>query len=348
MRNQFTGRRLLRTAAIAAVAALSITAFSACSGGSDDGGDGGDTEVPKLLYAVMGDPGADAVPGIYAAVKLGEEYGYDVEITEVAEPTLMMEGISSGEFQFGGNGPAFMFPPLLNGANAKMIGAETGMTWIMQGVPGLKTCADLAGKRVGLHAVGSSGEGYFNYWASQNCTEEEREALNILYVPGSEARAQALLAGELDATMITYTDLPLVEGTTETMFEFKDVGDLANVIGSGIAVNNDFAEKYPEVVQQYADELVKGQAEMTTMEGMIEAIKVALPNTPEEDVEQAAQLAFDNDTMLQDGGIDKMKNLNDVLDFMTEVTGELPEGSQGRADEISDLSYLEKAVENNK
>jgi NitT/TauT family transport system substrate-binding protein len=331
----------------ALVSGLVMVAALAGCGDDESSGEGDGGNSVSIKYSVIGEPGADALPGIMAVKRLEEKYGYKVEIVEVAELPIALEGLSSDEFQLGSGAASATFNAVLSGADVKMVGVETGMVWVMQGIPGLETCADLAGKTIGLHAAGSAGEGYFKYWTLENCTPAEAEKLKIVYVPGSDARAQALLAGELDATMITYTEIPLVEASTETMFEFKDVGDLSKLsAASGLLAGGPFMEDHPEIVTQFLEEVVTGQEEMQTLDGLREAVAYALPNLEGEDAESAAQLTFDSGTVLTEGGRSVLENMSNIVDFMVNTTGELPEEAMDHTEDFYDASFLKEALTN--
>lgn len=350
-----------RLAGLALVAALTFVMAACGSGGADspavpaepaqpsvEPGVEEDAEVEPIhiVHAVSGDPGVEAIPGLYALDQLKEKYGHTFEVVQTAETAILMEGLSTGDFNFGGGASAAGLRAIGRGAEFHVIGVEAGMQWLMAAEPGTSTCADHVGKRIGIHAAGSAGEGYFNYWISQNCTAEEAAEIKILYVAGSGARTQALLVGQLDAGMVTVSDMPLLADRFSASINFADA--LAGrVLPNPLYVNEKFLADNPRVVEQFLEEVVAIQREMAgNEERIVELLLRYLPQLDEEGARAAARAATEARLFPEDGGYSALANIATIVEFLIEDTGELEASARDALDRYVRVEPLEAALNN--
>lgn len=130
--------------------------------------------------------------------------GHDVEWVEVADPELAIEGLVSGrDIQFAAQTANAALIAIQQGAPIKLVGDAVGYGHAVFASTDIVECADLEGRRVGVHSAAAVGTAVLKYWINKTCPGVEPE---YLIIGGADVRYLALTSGEIDATL-----LPLVE-----------------------------------------------------------------------------------------------------------------------------------------
>jgi NitT/TauT family transport system substrate-binding protein len=112
------------------------------------------------------------------------------------------------------------------------------------------TSADLDGKRLAFHSEGAAGTAMTNAYLEASCPSASP---HVLIIPGSENRAAALVAGEIDASPLALADVVLLQrqapGRFHILASFST--DLPKLKTHAVYANNGFAASFPEVVRDY-------------------------------------------------------------------------------------------------
>lgn len=337
-----TATRLGRGAALAAAGLV----LAACGGPADTAQGGGATSdggQGERTYTV----GYSATAGV---ADLGtlltwealEEKGISVETTYFSGPDVTIQALERGDIDMATNLAAVA---ALNAADAglpvKIFTGYVAPEFVLGGTTDLESVEDLEGTRTSIHSEGGRTAAYINALVQKYGIED----LEILTIPNSSARAQALLQGQTDSGVVDLGDSLLIAaedpGKFHTVLFF---GEEFAVADSGTVATTDFLSENAEDVQVI----------VTTM---IETYR-KINDEPEWAVEQAQRLlsaSYDDPELLAqiveayvergmwdaNGGLSEGAALETIA-FNTEYTG-----LEVQSDDLStyyDFSFVDSAL----
>jgi NitT/TauT family transport system substrate-binding protein len=127
--------------------------------------------------------------------------------------------------------------------------------WSVVSLNEIADCADLHGRRLAVGSEGSVAKAMTDAFLQENCPGTIPE---ILYIPGSESRAAALLAGQIDATTAEPADVVhlLREGSDRFHVMVDFAVRLPELITTAIYVNLDYARAHPETIRALVEALL--------------------------------------------------------------------------------------------
>ncbi len=172
-----------------------------------------------------------SVPSLMA-IDVLRQRGYEIEPVFLATPELNVTAEIRGDVQLSTGSASAAFAAMTKGAPLKLITAQNGQEWAIVASREVKACADLNGRRLGIHSEAGVSTAMVRAWMAARCPEAKPQ---ILVVPGSENRAAALVAGRLDATPLELDDAINVVDTNSSRFyrlaDFsRDLPDLLNAV----------------------------------------------------------------------------------------------------------------------
>lgn len=172
-----------------------------------------------------------SIPSLMA-IDVLRQRGYDVGTVFFATPELNVAAEIRGDVQLSTGSSSAAFAAITKGAALKLISAQNGQEWALVATSDLKACADLNGKRLGLHSDAGVSTAMVKAWMAATCPQAKPQ---ILIVPGSSTRSAAMAAGRLDATPLELDDaLNLVEkfpSRFHWLADFStDLPDLLNAV----------------------------------------------------------------------------------------------------------------------
>ena len=279
----------------------------------------------------------DDVAALLAFEAMAEE-GFPVVPTFYAQGELAAAAVAAGQADMGAGAATVWLNAINNGAPIAGIMEQAANGWSVVSRIEIEDCADVDGQRTAIHSEGSVSTAMLYAWIDSTCPEIEPE---ILVIPGSENRAAALLAGEIDVTPAELIDsvriMELAPGEYHRIANFAV--DLSGLRTGGFWVNRDFAEAHPEAVRAFirnvleihrriADEPDWFQEQVPRFLDMSEEDLAVLPTIVE------ALLANDNYPV--NGGLTE-ENAQYTLDFFTD-SGALEPGLT--MEEAYDLTAL--------
>ncbi|MGH8872406.1 MAG: ABC transporter substrate-binding protein [Acidimicrobiia bacterium] len=328
-------------------ALLVITACGGDGAGTDTTGDTGTTEAtePIVIQAIHGSS-VDFIHlvAIAAFQILEEEEGITVENQFAQEAETAVQALVQGDAQVGVNiGVNVGVPAVDAGANIVDVVATQRPTWALAAAPEFETMEDLDGATIAVH-----GEQSFTRAVSQFFAEEYGYEYEELIIPGSDVRAEALAAGEIDASVIDLPDVVLLEQTFPDSFHIlQTIGEqFPELIEADVWFDAAWAEENPDV----ATTVVKGflQATRRMTEDTDFALELATENLPEVPVEVHQRLVeeySERGIWVEDGLLTPERALA-TLQFFQEV-GEIDIGddiTEETVDKYFEFSYLEQAL----
>ncbi|MFC0531640.1 ABC transporter substrate-binding protein [Phytohabitans kaempferiae] len=123
--------------------------------------------------------------------------GYTLEAVQFSEPDAMAQALQSGQIDVATNSAGQVLSAIDAGLPVKAFLGLTDPTFVMVAKAELSTCASLNGKRVAVQGQADFIAASTAQWLAKNCPGTKPD---IVVIPGSENRAAALLAGQIDAS----------------------------------------------------------------------------------------------------------------------------------------------------
>lgn len=337
-------RRSTRLLAITSTLVLTLV-LAACGGGaaspSEDpaatDGDGAEGETYSMSIAVV-DPDVPSVPLLEAAELLRAD-GHDVTLEEVAEPELAIEGLVRGTFDFSGESISPALIAMQQDAPIVVIGDVVANEWALFAEEEIQSCEDLDGMRIGLFSEGSVATAMIRAWVEQECAGIEPE---YLVIGGSDVRALALVAGEINATALTIADIAVLEQEGTAVNLLVDFGEsLADLRPSALYANSDFVAENPGATQAFLAAILEVHDQINADPAYLEEIITKhLPEVDEAILESVAAEYVERG--LFDAAALTEANLEFTIQFFVDA-GVIESGLE--VADVADLSHVQAARE---
>jgi ABC-type nitrate/sulfonate/bicarbonate transport system substrate-binding protein len=335
----------------ALVAALLVVAACGGDGGTDTTAPGGTdapgttTGEPVVINAIHGS-GLDFIHLVgLAAFEILEEQGYTVENTFAQEAETAVQALVQGDAQVAVNlGVNVGVPAVDAGANIVDVVATQRPTWALAARPEIETMDDLEGARIGVHGEASFTRAVSIFFAEQYGYEYEE-----LIIPGSDVRAEAIAAGELDASVIDLPDVVLLEATFPDSFHIlQTIGEqFPDLIEADVWLDAEWAGANPDVATDVVGAFVGAARRMT--EDTAYALSLAtehLGDMGEDVLTRLVEEYSERGIWPQDGLISEERALT-TLQFFQDV-GEIDIETPITQETVAryfDFSYLEAALQ---
>lgn len=318
-------RRRSRWRAIAPLALASALVLSACTdGGTDadppadggeqpsptesDGADGTDEPVEpedkgSLTLAFSNAvPQVEKIPTVIAAEQL-QEQGYDVELIWLQSSEDPVQAVVRGDADIGSANVSTVFGAAAQGAPIKALMTQNAPSYAMVAPADVDGPEGLDGLRLGIHAQVSATALYGNLLLEDYPDVQP----NTLVVPGSANRIQALIAGELDASVIQLSDLEVLEaeapGRFQVLYNFAD--EMTDVIDSAMFVSDAFLAENPTAVEDMIRALLEAQRMVAEdPQILVDSIVEHVPDVSPEQAEEFADVYLASNVWPEDGNFD--------------------------------------------
>lgn len=272
------------------VVALMLT-VTACSGGGSDAGTAQEGKGSIAVAFSNAVPQVEKVPTILATEQLEDE-GYQVNLIWLQSSEDPVQAVVRGDAQIGTANTSTLFGATAQGAPVKAISAQNSPSYAMVVPPSVTTPEGLDGLRIGIHAKVSSTSLYTNLLLKDYPNVKP----NLVVVPGSANRVQALIAGELDASVVQLSDLQVLEEKAPGKFHvlYNYATEMNDIVDSAIFTSDRFLRDNPDAVHDFLSALV-GQQKRIKEDPQV-LIDGIVANVPEVTATQAKGFA---DTYLE-------------------------------------------------
>lgn len=330
------------------LAALALVA-TAC--GDDDDGegtaatDGGAEESQEELrtYTV----GYSSTPGIgdlgtFLTWEQLRDKGIKIETKFFSDQDVVIQALESGEIDFATNLAA---SATLQAADAglpmKIFTGYVGPEFVLSGEKDITDAKGLEGKTVAVHSEGGQTMAFMQALIEKHDLKD----VNILVIPNSSARAQALLQGQLDAAPVDLGDAILVE--SEKPDDYHTVlffGEEFPVANSGTAATEEWLSENSEDAQLIVTTLLETYRRMNDEpEWAAERAPQYLGSVYELDIlEQIVNEYLERDLWPPDGGLDR-QTAEETIAFNKEYSG--LEAKSDELEDYYDFTFIETALE---
>ncbi len=259
--------------------AIGAALFAACGDDDDDDGGAVRDEVVRLTAVHGSSPDFIALVPL-AAWDILKERGIEVEQRYLEDGPLAIQALEQGEAQIGTN----------IGVNVGLLAVEAGATvidviatqrptWALVSVPEIETIEDLEGKTIAVHGETSFTKAVADFYAQQFGLN-----VNLIIIPGSEVRAEALANKEIDASVIDFPDIVSFtavygEGTFNVLATLGET--LPDLIEQDIWLDAEWADENPDLAQEVVTAILEGIRKLRSDPEF--ALRIAQEALPEED-----------------------------------------------------------------
>lgn len=199
------------------------------------------------------------LPSVITNERLNAE-GWNVEDVVFARGGLNAQALAQNAVQLGdfaGSDALYTFQAGRVGGGTPKVQAimnKNGAQFTLVARSDLPTCEDFDGVRFGIHGETSSVSMAAVEYIRNECGAEPE----ILIIPGGENRIVALENGELDATLVQFTELfELQKASDPGEYVVVDSGGALDFGGSTYWVNTDWYEANQQVATAYVAEILR-------------------------------------------------------------------------------------------
>ena len=232
--------------------------------------------VAALLFRAAPAPAEERVVLGYSGVGSGEEvhhlakqlglfkkYGLDVEIVYIPGGSTVVQGMVSGEIQFGRGSPSEVVSANLAGFHLKMIAALINkFVYSFVTPPSITKAADLKGKNVAISRFGS-GSDFITRMALKSWGLDPAKDVTILQVGNSPERLAAIAAGKVHGSILSLSQTPRAK-----KMGLRVLADLSQVDAEypqGVLyVTSSLIEKRPDLIRNFMKAYVEAIREFKT------------------------------------------------------------------------------------
>ncbi len=228
---------------IALLSVLVVSLLPACGLG------GTPVKSGVLRYGENFNVDARDVPMLMALDDLAAQ-GYTIERVDLSSSDLIGEALARGTIDMTAANALTIWSAIGQGAEARTIMQKFGSTLTLLATQEIQACADLEGKAIGVASASNTNATYLLTYLENTCPGFQP---NLVVIGDNSGRRAALLAGELDATLVQAEEVVLVEG--EAPGRFHALVNLyvqyRQILNQGVFVRQEFGQQHPALVRDY-------------------------------------------------------------------------------------------------
>ena len=295
---------------------------------------------------VVGFGGVKQVPhtATLVAMERMRDRGYDAAPVFLPQTPLTIQGVLRGEIDFGLPDPISAATAIMKGASITIVGAYAmpGLgQWVMVAPKSITTAKQLSRKRIAVHSLSSVSNMVVQFAIKKYGIDNAQ----VLVIPGSVARAQALLQGEIDATSVFIVDairLDMVApGRFHILLDFKDMP----VHDSVFVVRRDWLSTHQEETEDLLRSLVETHRRMAA--GPEWGVARALTLFPDQDptfISATVRAFIKRGIWDANAGVPNGPDtIRDMIKYLKTVEA-LPADASENARDYADLTVLDRVL----
>jgi NitT/TauT family transport system substrate-binding protein len=195
-------------------------------------------------------------------VGIFKKYGLDPTIVFIPGGVRMIQAIVAGSAVAGSVGATLVTSAVAGGSDAVMIlGITNRLTYDIWAKPAIKRPEDLKNKTLAISSFGSSSHLASFLMLKHFGLDEKRDGITFLVIGDEPTRAQALLGGRIDATIVD----PSVSGPLKER-NFSYLGNLEQLgvpfVNNSVTTTRRYLKEHPRTVEAIVRAIVEGNAFM--------------------------------------------------------------------------------------
>jgi NitT/TauT family transport system substrate-binding protein len=191
--------------------------------------------------------------------------GWDIENVFFSNPETEFGALAQGDVQMGAGAVTAALSSIQAGAKLKIVGEQQAVPWAIVANEKVTSCDDLATTVFAVHSPGGTTTTFPLYWKETACSAEAAAAISPIYVEGSENRAAALLAGEIDSTLLGPGDIAFLEreapGRFHVLVDFSADASLDNLNSSVFVFTDEYLSTNVDAAAEILKEIAAVYAE---------------------------------------------------------------------------------------
>jgi NitT/TauT family transport system substrate-binding protein len=208
-------------------------------------------DIGQVRIAITAESGVSVTPGRLAMERLRER-GYDVVTQLYPDPITAMQAVIVGEAEIGTADSVVVIQANESGQDFRIFGFENSVGFALVAPVSIESPEDLDGMRVAYHSPGSFTRGLAFLAAQRFGFEPE-----WLVIEGSEVRVEALLNGQIDASVIDLEQTvhlqSVAPGEYHVLINFAE--DFEGLTGTGLYAPPEWIAEHEQFVLDYVEEL---------------------------------------------------------------------------------------------
>ena len=215
--------------------------------------------------------------------------GLDPTIVFIPGGVRMIQAIVANSAVAGSVGATLVTSAVAGGADTVMIlGITNRLTYDVWARPEIKRPEDLKGKRLAISGFGGSSHVASFLMLNHFGLDEKRDGITFLVIGDEPTRAQALIAGRIDATIVD----PSVSGPLKER-GFSYLGNLEQLgvpfVNNSFATTRSYLKEHPRTVENMVRSIVEGNAFMLNPANRITVTDILAKNLriPRKEAEKA-------------------------------------------------------------
>ncbi|MEQ8444405.1 MAG: ABC transporter substrate-binding protein [Pelagibacterium sp.] len=175
------------------------------------------------------------------------EMGHEVDAVELGGNNNQLQAAATGNVDI--TAIAQVMDAIDQGFDTRFFLAGNSNEFLLVARSGLDSCESLEGQALGIHSVGSFVGQLALQWLAATCPETNA---NITVIEGSDNRLAALVAGQLDASVIDLQDWALLQQAMPGAFEVtSDYTKTLPIMRAAFAAPPAFIEANPELIEDW-------------------------------------------------------------------------------------------------
>jgi NitT/TauT family transport system substrate-binding protein len=191
-----------------------------------------------------------------------KKYGLEPTIVFIPGGVRMIQAIVGGSAVAGSVGATLVSSAVAGGADTVMIlGITNRLTYDIWAKPEIKRPEDLKNKSLAISGFGSSSHLASFLMLKHFGLDEKRDNITFLSIGDEPTRAQALITGRIDATIID----PSVSGPLKER-RFSHLGNLQELgvpfVNNSVTTTRRFLKEHPRTAEAIVKTIVEGNAYM--------------------------------------------------------------------------------------
>jgi ABC-type nitrate/sulfonate/bicarbonate transport system substrate-binding protein len=293
----------------------------------------------RIRYADLINVDVRDVPLLMAADDLATK-GYTIDKVYLSSSAITTDLLIRGEVDIAMINNQTVWTAIAKGADLRTIGPFTATTGVLAVRDQIASCQDLAGRSVGVPTSAGLSPLLFRTYLSRHCPAIQPE---LVVLPESGARADALLTGRLEAALLPSEELLKLQRLAAVRLHalYAYASEFPDVQAEGLHVRREWAAQHAAAITDFL------RAQLLAYRRVIDHPQVLFD-------ESVKRLSIDADTAktiggshlamrIWDGnGLLTPDNVQSTIDFLITAKA-LPEGM--RTTQVADFSYLNAVLD---
>lgn len=274
------------------------------------------------------------------ALERMRDRGYEAPPVFFPRPELALQALLRGEVDLVRTDPTGPAHAVARGAQVAIVAAPGLNQWVLVTPRTITAPRQLDRKRIAVHSLSSMSNTVVQFAVRRH----RIAAPQILVIPGSPARAQALLRGEVDATSLFLTDAIRLDltapGRFHILLDFKDLPVLDTVL----VARREWLADHPQEIRDVLRVLLDTHRRIAA--GPEWAVVRTLQLFPDEDrafVEATVRAFVARGIWDVNGGIPGYRVVREMIAFLKSIEA-LPPSAPGDPEAYADLTPLQDVL----